>query len=137
MSPTPPTVLVIAGSDPSGGAGLQANQRVLAMHGCYAVTATTALTVQNTLGVQDVLVTPPEFLRRQLEALLEDVQVDVIKIGMLASKESNEVVRDVLEKWRESEKEKGRSGCIVLDPVGLFPRAKRLMLMETVGHDFD
>jgi hydroxymethylpyrimidine kinase/phosphomethylpyrimidine kinase len=121
MSPTPPTVLLIAGSDPSGGAGLEADQRVLAMHGCYAVTATTALTVQNTLGVQDVLVTPPEFLRRQLEALLEDVQVDVVKIGMLASKESNEVVKDVLEKWKESEKGKGRSGHIVLDPVGVSP----------------
>lgn len=120
MSTSPPTVLVIAGSDPSGGAGLEADQRVLAVHGCYALTATTALTVQNTLGVRDVHVTPPEFLRKQLEAVLEDVAVDVIKIGMLACKESIEVVADVLERWQKAEVEKGGRGYIVVDPVGLI-----------------
>lgn len=55
----------------------------------------------------------------QLEALPEDVQVDVVRIGMLASKDSNAVVRDVLEKWREGEKGNGRSGYTVLDSVGL------------------
>ena len=122
MSPRPPTVLVIAGSDPSGGAGLEADQRVLAMHGCYALTATTALTVQNTMGVQDVHVVPATFLKKQLEAVLEDVEVDVIKIGMLASKESIEVVSDVISSWRDSESGKGRPGCIVLDPVNTPPR---------------
>lgn len=87
------------------------------MHGCYALTATTALTVQNTMGVQDVHVVPATFLKKQLEAVLEDVEVDVIKIGMLASKESIQVVSDVLRNWRESERKKGRPGCIVLDPV--------------------
>ena len=125
MSPRPPTVLVIAGSDPSGGAGLEADQRVLAMHGCYALTATTALTVQNTMGVQDVHVIPAIFLKKQLEAVLEDVEVDVIKIGMLASKRSIEVVSDVLRNWKDSERGKGRLGCIVLDPVSPPPKRQR------------
>lgn len=113
MPPTPPRVLVIAGSDPSGGAGLEADQRVLAVHGCYALAATTALTVQNTQGVTDVHVTPPDFLRKQLESVLEDIEVDVVKIGMLACRESVEVVGDVLGKWKRD----GRA--VVLDPVGI------------------
>jgi hydroxymethylpyrimidine kinase/phosphomethylpyrimidine kinase len=112
MTPKPPRILVIAGSDPSGGAGLEADQRVLAMHGCYALTATTALTVQNTRGVTDVQVTPPAFLRKQLHCVLEDVEVDVVKIGMLACRETVEVVGDVLEKWKGERKE------VLLDPVG-------------------
>jgi hydroxymethylpyrimidine/phosphomethylpyrimidine kinase len=92
------------------------------MHGCYALTATTALTVQNTMGVQDVHVIPATFLKKQLEAVLEDVEVDVIKVGMLESKESIEVVSDVLRSWKDSEREKGRSGCIVLDPVSPPPK---------------
>lgn len=125
MSTRPPTVLVIAGSDPSGGAGLEADQRVLALHGCYALTATTALTVQNTLGVQDVHVTPPTFLRKQLEAVLADVEVDVVKIGMLASKESIEVVSEVLRGWKQDEEGKGRPASIVLDPVRLLSALAR------------
>lgn len=125
MSPRPPTVLVIAGSDPSGGAGLEADQRVLAVHGCYALTATTALTVQNTMGVQDLYVIPPTFLRKQLEAVLADVEVDVVKIGMLASKESIEVVSEVLREWKKGEEGKGRPACIVLDPVRPFSASIR------------
>ena len=89
---------------------MEADQRVLDMHGCYTMTATTALTAQNTQGVQDVHVTPPEFLRKQLECVFQDIEVDVVKIGMLASKESIEVVADVLQKCK--------TGSIVLDPVG-------------------
>jgi hydroxymethylpyrimidine kinase/phosphomethylpyrimidine kinase len=119
MAPTPSTVLVIAGSDPSGGAGLEADQRVLAVHGCYALTATTALTAQNTRGVRDVHITPPEFLRKQLEAVFEDVVVDVVKIGMLASRECVEVVADVLGRWQGRQREENRKGWVVLDPVRL------------------
>ncbi|GFP58800.1 putative hydroxymethylpyrimidine/ phosphomethylpyrimidine kinase 2 [Trichoderma asperellum] len=72
-------VLIIAGSDPSGGAGLEADQKVLAAHGCYAMTSTTALTVQNTKGVTGVHVIPSDFVGRQIEACLEDVGADVIK----------------------------------------------------------
>ena len=62
--------------------GLEADQRVLAAHGCYALTATTGLTAQNTLGVQEVFVIPSEFVRKQLIANLEDVGADVVKMGL-------------------------------------------------------
>ncbi|KAK5324225.1 trifunctional hydroxymethylpyrimidine kinase/phosphomethylpyrimidine kinase/thiaminase [Exophiala xenobiotica] len=78
----PPKVLVIAGSDSSGGAGLEADQKVLAAHGCYAMTATTALTAQNTLGVQDVHVTPPAFVGKQIDACLTDIPCDAVKLGV-------------------------------------------------------
>ncbi|KAK5197219.1 trifunctional hydroxymethylpyrimidine kinase/phosphomethylpyrimidine kinase/thiaminase [Exophiala xenobiotica] len=78
----PPKVLVIAGSDSSGGAGLEADQKVLAAHGCYAMTATTALTAQNTLGVQDVHVTPPAFVGKQIDACLTDISCDAVKLGV-------------------------------------------------------
>lgn len=61
--------------------GLEADQRVLAAHGCYALTATTGLTAQNTLGVQDIFVVPSEFVRKQINAGLEDVGTDVVKLG--------------------------------------------------------
>ncbi|KEY68985.1 hypothetical protein S7711_03292 [Stachybotrys chartarum IBT 7711] len=80
-------VLVVAGSDSSGGAGLEADQKVLAAHGCYAMTATTALTAQNTLGVKNIHPIPADFVEQQIEACLEDVGVDVVKtetIKMLA-----------------------------------------------------
>ncbi|EEQ31982.1 thiamine-4 [Microsporum canis CBS 113480] len=89
-------VLVIAGSDSSGGAGLEADQRVLTAHGCYALTATTALTAQNTLGVQDIHVIPTEFVRKQIRAGLEDVGADGVKIGMLASMETAVMVAEEL-----------------------------------------
>jgi hydroxymethylpyrimidine/phosphomethylpyrimidine kinase len=60
---------------------LEADQRVLAAHGCYALTATTGLTAQNTLGVQDIFIVPPEFVRKQINAGLEDVGADVVKLG--------------------------------------------------------
>jgi len=61
--------------------GLEADQKVIAAHGCYAMTATTALTAQNTLGVHDIHPTPPEFIRKQIDACIEDVGVDVVKTG--------------------------------------------------------
>ena len=61
--------------------GLEADQKVIAAHGCYAMTATTALTAQNTLGVYDIHHTPPEFLQKQIDACIEDIGVDVIKTG--------------------------------------------------------
>ena len=61
--------------------GLEADQKVIAAHGCYAMTATTALTAQNTKGVFDIHYIPPEFLRKQIDAVIEDVGVDVVKTG--------------------------------------------------------
>ncbi|KAK8022217.1 phosphomethylpyrimidine kinase THI20 [Apiospora rasikravindrae] len=74
-------VLLVAGSDSSGGAGLEADQKVLAAHGCYAMTATTALTAQNTLGVDDIYHIPADFVRKQIDAVFKDIKPDVIKTG--------------------------------------------------------
>jgi hydroxymethylpyrimidine/phosphomethylpyrimidine kinase len=66
------------------GSGLEADQKVIAAHGCYAMTATTALTAQNTLGVRDIHEVPPEFVRKQIDACVEDIGVDVLKSGALS-----------------------------------------------------
>lgn len=93
-------ILIIAGSDSSGGAlvsvylkklffslmpnsGLEADQKVVAAHKCYAMTATTALTAQNTQGVTAIHHTPPEFVVKQIDACIDDIGLDVVKIGML------------------------------------------------------
>ena len=98
MISTPPSVLLVGASSPSSRTGLEVDQRVLSVLGCYAMTATTALTVQNMHSMQDVHVTSPEFLRKQLLSAFEDVKIDVVKIGMLASVESIEVVAEELGK---------------------------------------
>ena len=77
-----PRVLLIAGSDSSGGAGLEADQKVLAAHGIYAMTATTALTAQNTLGVEDIHIIPPEFVQKQIRQVLNDIDCNTVKVGM-------------------------------------------------------
>ncbi|KAI1132983.1 Rapamycin-insensitive companion of mTOR, N-term-domain-containing protein [Nemania abortiva] len=76
---TDKVVLVVAGSDSSGGAGLEADQKVIAAHGCYAMTATTALTAQNTMGVDDIHQVPPEFTRKQIDAVFKDIPPSVVK----------------------------------------------------------
>lgn len=103
-------LLVIAGSDCSGGAGLEADQKVIAAHGCYAMTATTALTAQNTQGVYDIHPVPPAFLRKQIDACFDDIGVDVVKTGMLASTETITTVAQALEA-------RNFSGSMVVDPV--------------------
>jgi len=74
-------ILVIAGSDPSGGAGLEADQKVIAAHGCYAMTATTALTSQNTTGVDGIHLVPADFTRKQIDAVFRDIGPSVVKSG--------------------------------------------------------
>ncbi|KAK0716472.1 Phosphomethylpyrimidine kinase-domain-containing protein [Apiosordaria backusii] len=105
----PRRILVIAGSDSSGGAGLEADQKVIAVHGCYAMTATTALTAQNTLGVHDIHHVPAEFLRKQIDAVVTDVGVDVVKTGMLASAGTIEAVAEVIQNYNLK--------TVVVDPV--------------------
>ncbi|KAK1148624.1 trifunctional hydroxymethylpyrimidine kinase/phosphomethylpyrimidine kinase/thiaminase [Aspergillus melleus] len=112
-------VLVIAGSDSSGGAGLEADQRVLAAHGVYALTATTGLTAQNTLGVQDIFVVPAEFVKKQINAGLEDVGADVVKFGMLSSAETIDVVAEALVSHRVP--------SVVLDPVMVSTSGSQLL----------
>jgi hydroxymethylpyrimidine/phosphomethylpyrimidine kinase len=118
MSSRPPTVLVIDVSDPTGGSGLETAQRILALQGCYAFTATTALSVQDKQGAYPAIFTYPAFLRLQLETVLKDLEVDVVQVGVLGGSENVKVVADVLRKWQESEINKGKSGCIVMSLVG-------------------
>lgn len=89
---SPPAVLCIAGFDPSAGAGIIADAKTCAALGVYAATAVTALTVQNTCGVREVRPVEPAFLARQIEALLEDLPIRVVKIGMLCEAEAARVV---------------------------------------------
>ncbi|KAF8468932.1 Phosphomethylpyrimidine kinase-domain-containing protein [Kalaharituber pfeilii] len=97
--PQAPRVLTIAGSDSSGGAGIEADLKVLTAHGVYGMTAITALTAQNTKGVNGIHIVPGEFLKQEIEAGLEDVGVDVVKTGMLASEENIRVVAETLSKY--------------------------------------
>ncbi|WP_147107328.1 bifunctional hydroxymethylpyrimidine kinase/phosphomethylpyrimidine kinase [Tateyamaria sp. syn59] len=93
-----PNVLSIAGSDPSGGAGIQADLKTFAANGTYGMAALTALTAQNTQGVTGVQAIPPAFVTAQIEAVLADIRVDAIKIGMIANAEIAGAVADLLQK---------------------------------------
>lgn len=97
MSSRPPRVLVIAGSDSSGGAGIQADIKTITMLGGYAMTAITAVTAQNTRGVSAVEPLSPDMVAAQIDACLEDIGVEAVKIGMLGSADIAEVVADRLE----------------------------------------
>lgn len=97
MIPRPPRILVIAGSDSSGGAGIQADIKTITMLGGYAMTAITAVTAQNTRGVRAVEALSPDFVAAQMDACMEDIGVEAVKIGMLGSADIAEVVADRLE----------------------------------------
>jgi hydroxymethylpyrimidine/phosphomethylpyrimidine kinase len=90
-------VLIIAGSDPSGGAGIQADIKTVSLLGGYAMTAITALTIQNTMGVTGVMAVPPETIKAQAFACLEDIGADAIKTGMLGDIAVMEAVADILD----------------------------------------
>lgn len=89
-------VLIIAGSDPSGGAGVQADIKTVTALGGYAAAAITALTVQNTLGVRAVMQVPPDFIAAQIEAVLEDIGADAVKIGMIGDVGAARAIADIL-----------------------------------------
>lgn len=97
MQESPQRVLIIAGSDPSGGAGLQADLKAVTCLGGYAMTAVTALTVQNTLGVTEILAIPTAFIRAQAEACLSDIGADAIKTGMLGNADVMQAVAAILD----------------------------------------
>ena len=90
------TALTIAGSDSSGGAGIQADIKTMTMNGVYAMSAITALTAQNTTGVRAIRESTPEFLAQQIDAVFEDIYPDAVKIGMVASSELIRVIADRL-----------------------------------------
>lgn len=113
-------VLVIAGSDPSGGAGVQADIKTITMLGQYAATAITALTVQNTMGVKEAHGVEPRVVRAQAEAVLEDVGADTVKTGML---HSADLVTEVASLLRDAE----FAGPVVVDPVMVASSGDRLL----------
>lgn len=128
-----PRVLSIAGSDPSGGAGIQADLKSIAANGGYGMAVLTALTAQNTCGVRAVHVPPPEFLRAQLDAISDDIVVDAVKIGMLADADVIRTVADWLDEVRPP--------IVVLDPVMVATSGDRLLdpdaesaLLGLLGH---
>ena len=114
-----PRVLSIAGSDPSGGAGIQADLKSIAANGGYGMAAVTALTAQNTTGVRGVHVPPVDFVREQLEAISDDIVVDAVKIGMLANADVIRAVADWLDAVRPP--------IVVLDPVMVATSGDRLL----------
>ena len=93
---TPPLVLVFAAADPTGGAGIQADMLTLAGMGCHALTVITALTVQDTAGVEDVLAVDADFVSEQARAVLEDMPVQAFKLGVLGSVENIEVIAEII-----------------------------------------
>lgn len=103
------TVLTIAGSDCSGGAGIQADIKTMTMNGVYAMSAITALTAQNTTGVRAIQESTPVFLKEQLDAVFEDIVPDAVKIGMVSSCELIAVIAERLRHYGAK--------CIVVDPV--------------------
>ena len=119
-----PRVLTIAGSDSGGGAGIQADLKTFGALGCYGTSAITALTAQNTVGVQAIHAVPPEFLKAQIQSVLDDIGADAIKIGMLHAPGIVEVVAWAIDHYLLAH--------VVLDPVMVATSGDRLIANETV-----
>jgi hydroxymethylpyrimidine/phosphomethylpyrimidine kinase len=117
-------VLTIAGSDSGGGAGIQADLKTFAALGCYGMSAITALTAQNTVGVQGIHAVPAEFLKVQIQSVVEDIGVDAIKIGMLHAPGIVEVVAWAIDHYQLKN--------VVLDPVMVATSGDRLIANDTV-----
>ena len=118
------TALTIAGSDCSGGAGIQADFKTITMNGVYAMSAITALTAQNTTGVRAIQESTPDFLKQQLDAIFEDIYPDAVKIGMVASSELIRVIADRLRHYEAKN--------IVVDPVMVATSGSALMKNDAV-----
>ncbi|MEG2651420.1 MAG: bifunctional hydroxymethylpyrimidine kinase/phosphomethylpyrimidine kinase, partial [Eubacterium sp.] len=116
------TVLTIAGSDSSGGAGIQADIKTIAAHGLYATSAITALTAQNTLGVTAIQETTPDFLAAQLDAVFTDIPPDAVKIGMVANAALIAVIAEKLVQYKPA--------AIVADPVMVSTSGSALLVPE-------
>jgi hydroxymethylpyrimidine/phosphomethylpyrimidine kinase len=118
----PTVALSIAGSDPSGGAGIQADLKTFSALGGYGCAVITALTAQNTTGVTGVFAIPAQFVTQQLDTLFADVAIDVVKIGMIANAEIAGAVAQALRTYRPA--------VVVLDPVMVATSGDRLLLPE-------
>lgn len=119
------TALTIAGSDCSGGAGIQADIKTMMANGVYAMSAITALTAQNTLGVTGIMEVTPDFLAKQLDAVFTDIRPDAVKIGMVASGALIEVIAEKLEQYHAEN--------VVVDPVMVSTSGSRLISEEAVA----
>ena len=117
-------VLSIAGSDSGGGAGIQADLKTFSALGCYGMTAITAITAQNTQGVRAIHGVPPDMLQAQIDAVVEDIGVDAVKIGMLHAPEVVQVVADAIRRHHLPH--------VVLDPVMVATSGDRLTTEQTV-----
>jgi hydroxymethylpyrimidine/phosphomethylpyrimidine kinase len=120
----PPVALTIAGSDPSGGAGIQADLKTFSALGAYGTTVMTALTAQSTQGVTGVHPVPLDFVRQQWQTLVDDVHVDTIKVGMLGSAAHVDLVGTLLDD--------SGSAYVVLDPVMVATSGDRLLDVDAV-----
>lgn len=118
------TALTIAGSDSSGGAGIQADLKTMLANGVYGMSAITALTAQNTTGVRGIMEATPEFLKEELDAVFTDIRPDAVKIGMVASAQLIEVIADRLSFYQADN--------IVADPVMVATSGSRLIGEEAV-----
>ncbi len=118
------TALTIAGSDSSGGAGIQADIKTMIMNGVYAMSAITALTAQNTTGVRGILESTPDFLRQQLDAVFEDIYPDAVKIGMVSSSQLIRVIGERLRYYGAKN--------VVVDPVMVATSGSSLMKTDAV-----
>lgn len=119
------TALTIAGSDSSGGAGIQADIKTMSAHGVYAMSAVTALTAQNTTGVTDILESTPVFLAEQLDAVFTDIFPDAVKIGMVSSAELIAVIAERLARYGARH--------IVVDPVMVATSGAKLLRPDAIG----
>lgn len=119
-----PCVVTIAGSDSSGGAGIQADIKTISATGCYAASVITALTAQNTQGVQAVEAVSPAFISQQIESVFSDLNVAAVKIGMLHNEEVIAVVAAALEKFKPKH--------VVLDPVMVAKHGCELLDLTTI-----
>ena len=119
------TALTIAGSDSSGGAGIQADIKTMIMNGVYAMSAITALTAQNTTGVTGIMESTPEFLAKQIDAVFDDIRPDAVKIGMVAS---SELIRTIADRLRAYDADN-----IVVDPVMVSTSGARLIDEDAVA----
>ena len=124
-------VLTIAGSDPSGGAGIQQDLRTIESLGCYGASVITALTTQNTLGVQSVMPVPADVVKSQLDAVLSDLDVKAIKIGQIPSAEVAHVIAETL-RQKISIFNFQFSIDIVIDPVMISTSGRRLMSEDAI-----
>ena len=119
------TALSIAGSDSSGGAGIQADLKTMSMNGVFAMSAITALTAQNTTGVSGILEVTPEFLQQQIDAVFEDIRPDAVKIGMVSSVSLIEAIVERL-KFYDAKN-------VVVDPVMVATSGSRLIDEDAVA----